>query len=127
MSSPNPIPGYAPAQPAETAAPQQGPAIPWYRSQVIIAQVSSAVSGSIAILPKSATLQALGLENPETVSGYITVVFGVIAAVAQVMAVIARARSNLQPVTLTKTGAEMHPNTLAVTNPPPVVKPVDKT
>lgn len=100
--------GNAPAQPVIA------PAIPWYRSPVVIAQVSSLVSGIVAIIPKSSAIAALGLTNPETVNTDVTLVFSIIAGVAQLVALIARTRSSIQPVTLTQVGADLHVNTLAV-------------
>lgn len=100
--------GNAPAQPVIA------PAIPWYRSPVVIAQVSSLITGVVAVAPKSSLVAALGLSNPETVSADVSLMFGIVAGVAQLVALIARTRSSIQPVTLTQVGADLHVNTLAV-------------
>jgi hypothetical protein len=81
---------------------------------VIIAQVSSMVSGAIAMLPKKDAAAALGFTDPQTVHTYVTITFATIAGIAQLWALGARACSKVQPVTLTKVGADLHPNTLAV-------------
>lgn len=88
------------------------PAIPWYRSPVVIAQVSSMITGIVAIAPKSDIVSALGLSNPIAVNNDVTLVFGIIAGIAQLVALVARTRSKIQPVTLTQVGADMHVNTL---------------
>lgn len=97
-----------------TPTPIIAPAIPWYRSPVVIAQVSSIVTGIVAVTPKSSAIAALGLTSPETVSADVSLIFGVIAGLAQVVALVARTRSSIQPVTLTQVGADMHVNTLSV-------------
>ena len=97
-------------------APAQGivAAIPWYRSPVVIAQASSIITGIAAVAPKSTLVANLGLTDPATVSADVSLIFGIIAAISQLVALVARVRSSVQPVTLTQVGADMHVNTLAV-------------
>lgn len=110
MNTPVPTPNESPITPPIL------PAIPWYQSHVVIAQVSSAISGIVAIVPKSHLVAALGLSSPQVVSDDVTLIFAIIAGLSQVWALVARFRSSIQPLTLTKLGAELHPNTLAITN-----------
>lgn len=101
MNSPDPVP-----------APQPGStAIPWYRSPQQISNVTAAVSALIALFPKVG--QALNLSNASDVSTAVTIVFGAIAVIAPGVGTALRARSKLQPLTLTKAAAEVHPVTLA--------------
>lgn len=102
MNSPAPVP------------PVIAPAIPWYQSPVVMAQVSSLVSGIVAVLPKSSFIAALGLSSPDAVNTDVTILFAAIAGLAQLVALIGRVRSSIQPVTLTRVGADLHVNTLSV-------------
>lgn len=86
-------------------------AIPWYSSPVQIAQVTSAVSALIALFPKLG--QALGWTSPSDISTGVTTIFGVIATAAAIYGSIKRASSPIQPLTLTQTSADVHPNTVA--------------
>lgn len=130
MNAPTPIPTPVSAGGTPPTIPPVLAAIPWYQSHVVIAQVSSAISGLVALSPHLGWVKALGLTDPSTVENDVTLVFGALAAIAQVVALIARMRSRIQPVTLTQIGADLHPNTLAVnqaassksTDPPPVSK-----
>ena len=89
-------------------------AIPWYRSPVIISQISASVSALVAIAPKNQVVTALGLSDPNTVVQLVTAVSGVIAVLSSLAGVVLRARSPVQPVTLTQVSADLHPNSLAV-------------
>lgn len=86
-------------------------AIPWYRSPVQIAQVTTVVSGIIALFPKVG--QLLGWTTPGDISTGVTAIFGVIAVIAPIYGSIKRAKSPIQPLTLTQTAADIHPNTVA--------------
>lgn len=85
-------------------------AVPWYQSPVQIAQVSSLVSTLVALFPQVG--KAMGLETPSAVSNAVTLVFGVIAGVAALFGMVKRAKSNIQPLTLTQAKADVHPATL---------------
>jgi len=86
-------------------------AIPWYRSQVMISQVVTFVSAVTALVPKLAT--TLGLTSADVINQSVTTVFGAIAVVATIYGAIQRARSTIQPLTLTQADADIHPQTLA--------------
>lgn len=86
-------------------------AIPWYRSPQQIGLVTTAVSALIALFPKLG--QMLGWTSPTDVSAGVTSVFGVIAVIAPIIGTFIRAKSTVQPLTLTKAAAEVHPNTVA--------------
>lgn len=86
-------------------------AIPWYRSPQQIGLVTTAVSALIALFPKLG--QLLGWTSPSDVASGVTAVFGVIAVIAPVIGTFIRAKSTVQPLTLTKASAEIHPNTIA--------------
>lgn len=107
----------APAPPTQPPIPTENailPAIPWYRSPVVIAQVSAAASAIVAVLPKNDLITSLGLADPRQVASDVNTVFALIAGVASIVGVIVRAHSRVQPVTVTQIGASCHPNTLAV-------------
>lgn len=86
-------------------------AIPWYRSPQQIGLVTTAVSALIALFPKIGKM--LGWNTPDDVSAGVTSVFGVIAVIAPIIGTFIRAKSTVQPLTLTKAAAEAHPNTVA--------------
>jgi hypothetical protein len=86
-------------------------AIPWYKSPQQIGLVTTAVSAFIALFPKVG--QLLGWSSPSDISNGVTAVFGVIALVAPIVGTFIRAKSTVQPLTLTQAGADIHPNTLA--------------
>jgi hypothetical protein len=86
-------------------------ALPWYRSPVQISQVTAAVSALLAIFPKIG--QMLGWTSPGDIANGVTALFGIIAIVAPIYGSFKRANSPIQPLTLTKTGAALHPNTTA--------------
>lgn len=86
-------------------------ALPWYRSPVYVSQVVTFLSALTAIAPKVAT--ALGLTSTDAINQTVTAVFGVIALGSTAYGAIKRARSAIQPLTLTQTGADVHPNTVA--------------
>ena len=95
-----------------TAQPVVAPAIPWYKSQVQIAQVTAFIVGLAALFPKSALVAALGLTNPEAVSTLVSQIFGVISFAALGWGIIARQFSKVQRLTMTlDTGSELHINT----------------
>jgi hypothetical protein len=93
-------------------APVTAGAIPWYKSPVVILQVSSALSAGVALMPHIAA--KIGWTDPAKVNSDITAIFGVIALVAEAAAAIKRVTSKVQPITLTATAAANHPSTQAV-------------
>lgn len=86
-------------------------AIPWYKSPVQIANVTAFASAIIALFPQVG--RALGLATPTDVSTAVTTVFAFAAIVAPAVGGILRAKSKVQPLTLTAAQAEAHPNTVA--------------
>jgi hypothetical protein len=117
MSTPNPVP------PTTLA----GAAAPWYTSSVQKAQIVSIVSALVALSPKAGKL--IGVNTPAEAAVWVETVFGFITLVAPILGSIWRARSKLQPLTLTKGNAEVHPATLAAeavaaAAPPVFVPPV---
>jgi hypothetical protein len=98
--------------PAATPAPVTAGAIPWYKSPVQIGLVTTALSAAIALFPKLGT--ALGLTSPTAISDAVTSIFGVIAVVAPIIGSVMRARSKVQPLTLTQAGAAANSSTQAV-------------
>jgi len=86
-------------------------AIPWYRSPQQIGLVTTAVSALVAIFPKIG--QLLGWSSPGDIANGVTAVFGAIAIIAPIIGTFIRAKSTVQPLTLTQAAAEVHPNTIA--------------
>lgn len=101
MSTPTPVP--------PNAVP--GPAIPWYQSPVQKAQIIAAIAALVALFPRLGTL--LGWTTPEAVRTGMEAFFGFAALAAPVIGTILRARSKLQPLTLTQGNADVHPATIA--------------
>jgi hypothetical protein len=94
-----------------TPTPVPAPAVPWYQSPVQIAQVSTLISAAIALYPKAGNL--LGLSTPADVETAVTTIFGTIALVAPIIGTFLRAKSKLQPLTLTQAAADAHPANVA--------------
>lgn len=86
-------------------------AIPWYKSPVQISLVVTIISALIAAFPKIG--QAIGLNTPGEVETAVQNVFAVVALVAPIIGSITRAKSTIQPLTLTAASAETHPATIA--------------
>jgi hypothetical protein len=84
-------------------------ALPWYKSPVQIAQVATFLSAAIALYPKLGTL--LGITTPADVTNFVQTGFGAIALIAPIIGTILRARSKIQPLTLSQSGADNHPST----------------
>jgi hypothetical protein len=100
------------------------PVIPWYQSPVQRAQVTAAVSAVIALFPKVGGL--IGVKTPDDIAVWVESVFGAVTVAAPILGAIWRAKSKLQPLTLTKAAAAAHP--AAVNAPGPAVgKPVEGT
>lgn len=87
------------------------PAVPWYQSSVQKAQVAAAVSALVALSPKIG--QALGIATPAAAAAWVETIFGAITLIAPIVGSILRARSALQPLTLTQGKADVHPATIA--------------
>jgi formylmethanofuran:tetrahydromethanopterin formyltransferase len=102
MNTPNPV----------TPSPVTAGAIPWYKSPQQIGLVTTAVSAAVALFPKLG--QALGLSSATAVSDAVTNIFGVIALVAPVVGSFIRAKSKVQPLTMTQSGADANSSTVAV-------------
>jgi hypothetical protein len=96
--------------PAASSTPAQLPATPWYNSKVQIAQVVALVSALTAISPKIAS--TLGLTSLAAIQTTVEAVFGTIAFIAPVVGTWFRAKSTVQPLTLTQAAADAHPATL---------------
>lgn len=102
MSTPNPLPVVT-----VTAA-----AAPWYTSPVQKAQVVAAVSALVALSPKLGKL--IGVNTHTEAAAWVETIFGFITLVAPILGALWRARSQLQPLTLTQAKADAHPATIAV-------------
>ncbi len=103
-------------------------AIPWYKSPVQIANVAAFISAIIAMFPEVG--KTMGLETPTQVSTAVTTVFAVIAIVAPAVGGFLRAKSKVQPLTMTAAKAEAHPNTvahMAATGETPPIKTLEPT
>jgi hypothetical protein len=89
--------------------------IPWYKSPVQIAQITTAISALIAVFPRVGIW--LGLTSPSAINDAVTAVFGVIGFVAPIVGSIVRAKSPVQPLTLTQASADakITPETAAAT------------
>lgn len=85
-------------------------AIPWYKSQVQISQVAALVSAAIALSPKLGTL--IGVKTPADVEAWVTTVFGIFALAAPIIGTVFRAKSAIQPLTITQSAADAHPATV---------------
>ncbi len=99
-------------------------AIPWFSSPVMVGAVVSILSQAFVIFGVQVA--------PDTISKDVDAVFQVIAIGAGLYSAYKRKSSTIQPLTLTQTGADIHPQTIAnaqtsvrAANPPPIaqVKP----
>lgn len=88
-------------------------AVPWYQSPVQIAQITTFVSAFIAMFPKIG--DALGMKTSAEVNTAVTAVFGFIAVLAPIVGMVVRAKSKIQPLTLTQSKADSHPATIVAT------------
>lgn len=95
-----------PTQGAPTAGAQ-----PWYKSPVYVSAISAAVGAAAVVSPKVAAFA--GLATPDNIQSILTLVGGGVALVGSLFASIKRAASKLQPLTLTKAAAAVHPATIA--------------
>jgi len=95
-------------------SPVTAGAIPWYQSAEQRKKIVTAVLVIAAMLPKSSSVSALGLDNAEVVAGYVTDAAGTAALAQLLWSFIQRFRSKLQPLTFTKAAAAAHPSTVAV-------------
>jgi len=93
-------------------------AIPWFQSPVMIGAVVSILSQALAIFGVQVA--------PDTINKDVTAVFQVIAIGSGLYSAYKRKTSTVQPLTLTQTGADIHPQTIAnaqaeirAANPPP--------
>src|SRR5580698_6102714 len=84
-------------------------ALPWYKSPVQVAQVATFLSAAIALFPKLGTM--LGITTPADVTNFVQTAFGAIALIAPIVGTVLRAKSTIQPLTLTQTSADNHPST----------------
>lgn len=100
MSTPDPV-------------PVQVAAIPWYQSPVQKAQITSAVSALIALSPKIGKF--IGVSTPADAAVWVETIFGFITLMAPIIGSVVRAKSAIQPLTLTKAAAAVHPQTVAAT------------
>lgn len=78
-------------------------AIPWYRSPVMVSAAVAVISQVLVILGKTDVI------TPELLTQKVEAFFQLVAILAPVWTLIARARSKVQPVTLTKDGANQPP------------------
>jgi hypothetical protein len=99
---------------ADDDTPPNGAAAPWYESKVQIAQVTALVSALIAMFPKVGNY--LGITTPSQVAPWVETIFSFIALAAPLIGAILRAKSNYQPLTLTRAAADNHPATIAARN-----------
>jgi hypothetical protein len=90
-------------------------AIPWYKSPQTLGLITTAVSAIVAAFPKIG--QILGWSSPSDVSAAVSAAFGFVAIIAPIIGTIVRAKSTVQPLTLTQKGADVHPATVAANQP----------
>lgn len=90
-----------------TTDPDTVGAAPWYTSPVQISQITAAISGVLTVFPQLANL--VGLTDTTKITAAVTVVAAVAGAIF-------RARSKIQPLTLTQAKADNHPATVVADN-----------
>lgn len=98
------------------------PAIPWYQSPVQKAQIASLLAALVALSPKIG--QVIGISTPGAAAAWVENIFGAITLLAPLVGAILRARSKLQPLTLTQGKADVHPATIAAERAAAVSTPV---
>jgi hypothetical protein len=85
---------------------------------VQITQIVTVLSALLAISPKIAA--TFGSPTPTQIEFFVETIFGSIAFFAPLVGTWLRARSTLQPLTLTKAGAAAHPQTQAAVYNQPI-------
>lgn len=85
-----------------TTDPNTVGAVPWYESPVQISQIVACISGVFTVFPQLAAL--LGMTDTTKITAAVTVA-------AAIAGLIFRARSKIQPLTLTQSRADNHPAT----------------
>jgi hypothetical protein len=111
LSTPVPVPPVLP-----------GAAAPWYTSAVQRAQLSTAVGALVALSPKLGTL--IGVQTSAQAAMWVESVAGAFTVIAPILGMIWRAVSKLQPLTLTRGNADVHPATIAAERAAAVITPV---
>jgi hypothetical protein len=86
------------------------PAVPWYQSPVQIAQLTTAVTALAAVSPKVAAF--LGLTTPDAINTTVQNVCGGVSFLALLYGIFKRAKSPIQPLTLTQARADTHAATV---------------
>jgi hypothetical protein len=101
-------------------------AIPWYKSPQQIMHVTTAVSALLALSPKAAAaigaFLGIDLSTPANVQVAVEALFGFIAIVAPSVGAWLRARSKVQPLTISQKKADAVNAPAADSPPPPVNK-----
>ena len=101
--------------------PLSGAAVPWYTSAVQRAQLSTAIAGLVALSPKLGNL--IGVHSSAQAAQWVESIAGIYAVAAPLVGMLWRARSKLQPLTLTQARADVHPATIAAIASPEVTQP----
>lgn len=93
-------------------------ATPWFRSPVAVGILVSLVTLMTLLFPRVAVI--LGLVDPasiqtfvESLLGNVGTIMAAIGVLANLVALVKRVRSQIQPLTLTQKGADSHPVTVA--------------
>jgi hypothetical protein len=105
----------------DTPAPLPGAAVPWYTSAVQRAQLTTAIAGLVALSPKIGNL--IGVHSSAEAAQWVESIAGIYGVAAPLIGMLWRARSKLQPLTLTQARADVHPATLAAAAPPSFTRP----
>lgn len=87
------------------------PAEPWYTSKVYIGAIVTILSQLAVVAPKA--FAAVGLTSADSINAAVTAGLQTFTLMAAVYTAAARAKSDVAPLTISKAGAAVHPNTLA--------------
>jgi hypothetical protein len=92
--------------------PVVAPAIPWYKSPIYIAAMTTVLGAIATLYPKAAA--TIGINTPLGQTAFIELAGGLVTLAGGAVIWVMRQISKGQPITFTQAGANAHPNTQAV-------------
>lgn len=95
-----------------TPAPVTAGAIPWYKSPIYVAALTTVLGAIATLYPKAAAV--LGINTPLGQTAFIELAGGVVTLMGGAVIWLVRQLNKGQPITLTQASANTHPSTIAV-------------
>jgi hypothetical protein len=95
-----------------TPAPVTAGAIPWYKSPIYIAAMTTVLGAIATLYPKAAAV--IGINTPLGQTAFIELAGGLVTLAGGGVIWVMRQINKGQPITLTQAAANVHPSTIAV-------------